>query len=101
MDTAWILKYLTGLNEHNNREWYNAHKAETKEATEQFEELVQALILRIGEFDSSVLHIQPKDTAFTLIRYPPGSDRTGPHIIRYFAPILPLKGSSLFRWDII
>ncbi len=66
MDTAWILKYLTGLNEHNNREWYNAHKAETKEATEQFEELVQALILRIGEFDSSVLHIQPKDTAFTL-----------------------------------
>ena len=70
MDTKWILKYLTGLNEHNNREWYNAHKAETKEATEQFEELVQALILRIGEFDSSVLHIQPKDTAFTLIRYP-------------------------------
>ena len=66
MDTAWILKYLTGLNEHNNGEWYNAHKAETKEATEQFEELVQALILRIGEFDSSVLHIQPKDTAFTL-----------------------------------
>ena len=66
MDTKWILKYLTGLNEHNNREWYNAHKAETKEATEQFEELVQALILRIGEFDSSVLHIQPKDTAFTL-----------------------------------
>ena len=66
MDTVWILKYLADLNEHNNREWFNAHKAETKAVTEQFEELVQALILRIGEFDSSVLHIQPKDTAFTL-----------------------------------
>ena len=57
---------MTDLNEHNNREWFNAHKAETKAVTEQFEELVQALILCIGEFDSSVLHIQPKDTAFTL-----------------------------------
>lgn len=77
MDTVWILKYLADLNEHNNREWFNAHKAETKAVTEQFEELVQALILRIGEFDSSVLHIQPKDTAFTMIRYPRfGQDRT-------------------------
>ena len=61
---------MTDLNEHNNREWFNAHKAETKAVTEQFEELVQALILRIGEFDSSVLHIQSKDTVFTLIWYP-------------------------------
>lgn len=77
VDTVWILKYLADLNEHNNREWFNTHKAETKAATEQFEELVQALILRIGEFDSSVLHIQPKDTVFTLIQYPRfGQDRT-------------------------
>ena len=70
MDTVWILKYLADLNEHNNRGWFNTHKAETKAVTEQFEELVQALILRIGEFDSSVLHIQSKDTVFTLIWYP-------------------------------
>lgn len=77
MDTKWILKYLTDLNEHNNREWYNTHKAETKAAMEQFEELVQTLIQRIGEFDSNILHIQPKDTTFTLIRYPRfGHDRT-------------------------
>ncbi|MEH2934883.1 DUF2461 family protein [Acutalibacter sp. JLR.KK004] len=54
----------------SNRGWFNTHKAETKAVTEQFEELVQALILRIGEFDSSVLHIQSKDTVFTLIWYP-------------------------------
>ena len=77
METKWILKCLTDLNEHNNRGWYNAHLAETKAATEKFEELVQEIILRIGEFDRSILHIQPKDTIFRLIRYPrSGSDRT-------------------------
>lgn len=68
MDTKWILKYLTDLSEHNNREWYHAHKAENKEATAQFEELIQTLILRIGEFDSSILHNQPKELTFKLMR---------------------------------
>lgn len=68
MDTKLILKYLTDLSEHNNREWYHAHKAENKEANAQFEELIQTLILRIGEFDSSILHNQPKELTFRLVR---------------------------------
>lgn len=68
MDTKMILKYLTDLSEHNNREWYHAHKAENKEANAQFEELIQTLILRIGEFDSSILHNQPKELTFKLVR---------------------------------
>lgn len=68
MDTKLILKYLTDLSEHNNREWYHAHKAENKEAIAQFEELIQTLILRIGEFDSSILHNQPKELTFKLMR---------------------------------
>lgn len=68
MDTKLILKYLTDLSENNNREWYHAHKAENKEATAQFEELIQTLILRIGEFDSSILHNQPKELTFKLMR---------------------------------
>lgn len=62
------MKYLTDLSEYNNREWYHAHKAENKEANAQFEELLQTLILRIGEFDSSVLHNQPKELTFKLVR---------------------------------
>ena len=68
MDTKWILKYLADLSEHNNREWYHAHKAENKEANAQFEELIQTLILRIGEFDTSILHNQPKKLTFKLVR---------------------------------
>lgn len=68
MDLKIILKYLTDLSEHNNREWYHAHKAEHKEAVEQFEALIETLIIRIGEFDPSVLANRPKDLTFKLVR---------------------------------
>lgn len=68
MNMNLILKYLTDLSQNNNREWYHAHKAENKEANTQFEELIQKLILGIGEFDSSILHNQPKALTFKLVR---------------------------------
>lgn len=68
MNTRLILNYLSDLNENNNREWYHAHKAEYKAANAEFEELILALILRIGEFDSSVLHHEPKSLTFKLMR---------------------------------
>lgn len=68
MNTELILKFLTELSENNNRDWYHAHKAEYKEANEQFEELLQDLILRIGETDSSILHNIPRELTFKLVR---------------------------------
>lgn len=68
MNTPLILDYLADLSSHNEREWYHAHKAEYKEANAEFESLLQELILRIGEFDNSVLHNQPKDLTFKLVR---------------------------------
>lgn len=68
MDMKLMIKYLTDLSENNNREWYHAHKAENKAANAEFEELIQTLILRIGEFDSSILHNQPKELTFKLVR---------------------------------
>ncbi|MCI8373219.1 MAG: DUF2461 domain-containing protein [Lachnospiraceae bacterium] len=68
MNTQLILKYLTDLEKNNNREWYHANKTAYKEANAQFEELIQELILKIGEFDSSVLHNEPKNLTFKLVR---------------------------------
>lgn len=68
MDMKLVIKYLNDLSENNNREWYHAHKAENKAANAEFEDLIQTLILRIGEFDSSILHNQPKDLTFKLVR---------------------------------
>lgn len=68
MNIQMILDYLTELNANNNREWYHAHKAEYQAANEQFEELIQALILRIGAFDGGILGHAPKELTFKLVR---------------------------------
>ena len=68
MDLSVILKYLTELSENNNREWYHAHKAEYKGANTAFEALVQDLIFSIGTFDNSVIHNEPKNLTFKLVR---------------------------------
>ena len=68
MNTQMILDYLTELSTNNSREWYHAHKAEYQAANGQFEELIQALILRIGEFDGSILGHAPRELTFKLVR---------------------------------
>lgn len=68
MNTKIMLDYLAELAENNTREWYHAHKKEYKEATEQFEMLVQELIYGIGTFDQSVIHNIPKELTFKLVR---------------------------------
>ena len=68
MNLSAILSYLTDLSQNNNREWYHAHKEENKTANAEFEALIQALIFRIGEFDPSVLHNEPKTLTFKLNR---------------------------------
>lgn len=96
MGTKWMLRYLTDLSEHNNREWYHTHKVENKGASTQFQELIQKLILRIGEFDCSILHNRPKDLTFKLVRNTRFSHDKSPYNPAS-APIFPLRESSLFR----
>lgn len=68
MNTQIILDYLSALDANNNREWYHANKEEYRRANAEFEALLQALILEIGKFDSSILHNEPKDLTFKLVR---------------------------------
>jgi len=68
MDTGKMLGYLENLRENNDREWYHAHKQEYKEANKEFEDLIRELIAGIGTFDQSVLHNEPGDLTFKLVR---------------------------------
>ena len=68
MDTQLILDYLTDLSTNNNREWYHANKDAFKKANAEFESLLDALILEIGTFDSSILQNNPKDLTFKIVR---------------------------------
>ncbi|NBK92023.1 DUF2461 domain-containing protein [bacterium 1XD21-13] len=68
MNTQRIIDYLSELSSNNNREWYHANKEAYKVANAEFEELLQALILEIGKFDGSILHNQPKELTFKMVR---------------------------------
>jgi len=68
MNTQIIIDYLSALSLNNNREWYHANKEDYKKANAEFEGLLQALMLEIGTFDSSVLHHNPKDLTFKIVR---------------------------------
>lgn len=68
MDNRIMLTYLAELAANNDREWYHSHKKEYKEASDRFELLVQELIDGIGAFDPSVLHNNPKELTFKLVR---------------------------------
>lgn len=68
MNTKLILDYLSGLSENNNREYYHSHKEEYKKANEEFESLLRELMLRIGEAEPEILHHNPKDLTFKMVR---------------------------------
>lgn len=68
MNIQFIMEYLSALSMNNNREWYHANKDDYKKANAEFEKLLQSLMLEIGKFDSSILHNDPKDLTFKIVR---------------------------------
>ncbi len=68
MNTEFIIEYLTALSMNNNREWYHANKEDFKKANAGFEQLLQILMMEIGKFDSSILHNNPKELTFKIVR---------------------------------
>ncbi len=68
MNTQLMIEYLSELSANNNREWYHANKEAYQRANAEFEDFLRALILEIGKFDSSILHNNPKDLTFKLVR---------------------------------
>ena len=68
MNTQKILDYLSALSMNNNRDWYHVNKEDYKKANSEFEELLQMLMLEIGKFDGSILHNNPKDLTFKIVR---------------------------------
>lgn len=63
-----IFRFLTSLVANNNREWFQAHRAEYDSAWKSFHEMVDQLILEIQKFDPSVSYLTPKDCIYRLYR---------------------------------
>lgn len=63
-----IVDFLRRLKDNNNREWFQAHKAEYMEVKASFDVFVEDLISRIGEYDETVRGLTPKDCTYRIYR---------------------------------
>lgn len=63
-----ILNFLNNLRLNNNREWFEDHKKEYKEALELFNEFTLKLISGISSFDPSVKNLTLKDCTYRIYR---------------------------------
>ncbi len=66
MDT--IFNFLKDINEHNDREWFNANRAYYEKAREKFTALAEEMIAKISAFDPAVAGIPVKDTLYRFYR---------------------------------
>ena len=63
-----VLDFIKELTEHNNRDWFNAHKKRYQEALEIFRGFTGELLEGISRFDPSVGNLEPKDTIFRIYK---------------------------------
>lgn len=87
MDTGLILDFLSDLEKNNDREWFHANKERRTKANAEFEELLQALMLEIGQFDGSILGSAPKELTFKLVRDTRFSHDKSPYLPAFRAHI--------------
>lgn len=63
-----MIGFLRKLSDNNDREWFQAHKAEYKEAEGEFNAFVEKLIDGIAYFDSSVRGLTVRDCTYRIYR---------------------------------
>lgn len=63
-----IIAFLRQLQCNNNREWFNAHKAEFLRHQARFHELVDEVIREITAFDADVAGLTAKDCTYRIYR---------------------------------
>lgn len=63
-----VLAFLSQLRVHNDREWFNSHKAEYQECYARFVAFSEEYIRRLGEIDESVAGLQAKDCIWRIYR---------------------------------
>lgn len=92
-DTYEFLKLLAV---NNNREWFNANKAEYQELRKAWENDISRLLSLMGEYDESLRGLQVKDCAYRIYRDVRFSADKSPYKT-YFSAVLGKKGRKCIQ----
>lgn len=68
MDFPHLARYLAALAENNDKQWFDAHRAEYQPLRDDFTTFVGEVIARVAEWDDSVRWVDPKDCIFRIHR---------------------------------
>lgn len=63
-----ILEFLSALNKNNNADWFHANKKYYLDVKHEFEAFTSSLIGKLGEIDSGIKNLTPKDCMFRINR---------------------------------
>jgi len=86
-----ILSFLQDIAANNNRPWFMANKTRYDVCKENFEAIVAQLLIRVGEFDDTVRHLQVKDCTYRFYRDLRFSQDKSPYK-RHFGAYLCARG---------
>lgn len=84
-----VIAFLRELHDNNNREWFDAHRAEWKRVKTRFAGFTEQLIDGISAFDSSVRGLRVQDCTYRIARdtrFSPDKTPYKEHIGAYIAP---------------
>ncbi len=96
MNSELILSFLRDIAANNNREWFRANKQRYDAARAELARVTETLILNIGKFDETVLHLTPKDCMFGFYRDIRFSPDKSPYK-RNFGTYICRKGKKSFQ----
>lgn len=91
-----ILNYLHDIANNNTREWFHANRDRYDDVRTHFEEIVRGLLVRIGQFDSSISHLEVKDCVYRFYRDVRFSQDKAPYK-RHFGCYINAKGRKALR----
>ena len=96
MQANRILNYLRQIAANNNREWFQANKAEYEAVRKDFNEGVAKAIMAIAEFDNEVAQLQVKDCVYRFNRDTRFSPDKSPYK-RHLGAYICMKGKKALR----
>ncbi len=65
---AEVLRFLEAIAQHNDREWFAAHREWYEQARDSFSQMVEALLLRLTELDEGVNWLTVADCTYRFYR---------------------------------
>lgn len=96
MDIQRMQAFLQGIAANNNREWFQANRAEYDTVKADFEQGLAELIAALATIDPEIAHLKPKDCTYRFNRDTRFSPDKSPYK-RHFGAYICAKGRKALR----